>query len=218
MATEGPVMNLINKRLRNLHADLRERLNKIMALDYFTTTSELKGQVDVEAAVEQFKVAAQVPAVESTVPLPAVQAVDVPADEQHKMDFIIEMNERLIRIEKAVLEIDTRLEVLEAKNSGLENFTRHIGSQVEELLMDPVMDIASDYTSHYADSGTWESTKSMTDDDHVEESQVEQESEDELEDESYIGLSSKGSNLMSSDMDNIEDASGEGGDSEFVTA
>ncbi|KAK1267082.1 hypothetical protein QJS04_geneDACA023205 [Acorus gramineus] len=66
------------------YADLRERLNKIMASDYFTTTPELKGPVDVAAAVEQFTVAAQVPAVESTVPLLAVLAEDAPADEQQK--------------------------------------------------------------------------------------------------------------------------------------
>ncbi|KAK1313031.1 hypothetical protein QJS10_CPA06g00636 [Acorus calamus] len=66
------------------YADLRERLNKIMASDYFTTTPELKGPVDMAAAVEQFTVAAQVPAVESPVPLPAVQAEDAPADEQQK--------------------------------------------------------------------------------------------------------------------------------------
>ncbi|XP_039010214.1 uncharacterized protein LOC120138891 [Hibiscus syriacus] len=48
---DDPVLSLINKRIRALYDGLRERLNKIMALDYFTTTSEIKVLVEVVVAV-----------------------------------------------------------------------------------------------------------------------------------------------------------------------
>lgn len=60
-------------------AELREKLNKILASDYFTTTPEMKAPGDVAAAVGKYGVACQVPISESMVaPSPVVQTEGAP--------------------------------------------------------------------------------------------------------------------------------------------
>ncbi|CAL9153580.1 unnamed protein product [Musa hybrid cultivar] len=61
------------------YAELREKLNKILASDYFTTTPEMKAPGDVAAAVGKYGVACQVPISESMVaPSPVVQTEGAP--------------------------------------------------------------------------------------------------------------------------------------------
>lgn len=54
------------------YAGLRERLNKILASDYFTATPEMKAPVDVAAAAGKYA-PSQVPVQDLTVPPPAVE-------------------------------------------------------------------------------------------------------------------------------------------------
>lgn len=51
---------------------LRERLNKILASDYFTATPEMKAPVDVAAAAGKYA-PSQAPVQDLTVPLPDVE-------------------------------------------------------------------------------------------------------------------------------------------------
>ncbi|URD94585.1 hypothetical protein MUK42_30300 [Musa troglodytarum] len=61
------------------YAELREKLNKILASDYFTTTPEMKAPGDVAAAVGKYGVACQVPISESMMaPSPVVQTEGAP--------------------------------------------------------------------------------------------------------------------------------------------
>nr|CAD1841814.1 unnamed protein product [Ananas comosus var. bracteatus] len=73
------------------YAGLREKLDKILSSDYFTTTPEMKAPVDVAAAVENFGSASHVQIPESaTVPTPAVDAEDGPThgfDKDEREDF-----------------------------------------------------------------------------------------------------------------------------------
>ncbi|CAL9052467.1 unnamed protein product [Musa banksii] len=71
------------------YAGMREKLNKILASDYFTTTPEMKAPGDVAAAVGKYGAACQVQISESTtMPSPMVQTEDssVPVGYQHKED------------------------------------------------------------------------------------------------------------------------------------
>ncbi|KAH7661925.1 hypothetical protein IHE45_15G096000 [Dioscorea alata] len=66
---------------------LREKLNKIMASDYYTATPEMKAPVDVAAAVEKYTSACQVQVSEtSVVPSPDEQVEGAPEGDQHKDD------------------------------------------------------------------------------------------------------------------------------------
>ncbi|XP_039139771.1 uncharacterized protein LOC120277092 [Dioscorea cayenensis subsp. rotundata] len=66
---------------------LREKLNKIMASDYYTTTPEMKAPVDVAAAVEKYTSSCQVQVSEtSVVPSPDEQVEGAPVGDQHKED------------------------------------------------------------------------------------------------------------------------------------
>ncbi|KAJ0982823.1 hypothetical protein J5N97_011078 [Dioscorea zingiberensis] len=65
------------------YAGLREKLNKILASDYYTTTPEMKAPVDVAAAVEKYTTACQVQVSEtSVVPSPDEQIEDPAIDDQ----------------------------------------------------------------------------------------------------------------------------------------
>ncbi|XP_008796647.2 uncharacterized protein LOC103712049 [Phoenix dactylifera] len=69
------------------YAGLREKLNKIMASDYFTTTPEMKAPVDVAAAVGKFSATSQVQISETTmVASPSAQTEGSPTHHQHKED------------------------------------------------------------------------------------------------------------------------------------
>lgn len=70
-------------------AGLREKLDKILSSDYFTTTPEMKAPVDVAAAVENFGSASshvQIPE-STTVLTPAVDAEGGPTHGYDKVDF-----------------------------------------------------------------------------------------------------------------------------------
>ncbi|RWW30913.1 hypothetical protein GW17_00004488, partial [Ensete ventricosum] len=72
------------------YAELREKLNKILASDYFTTTPEMKAPGDVAAAVGKYGVACQVPISEYMVaPSPVVQTegAPTPVSCQQKVTF-----------------------------------------------------------------------------------------------------------------------------------
>lgn len=72
-------------------AGLREKLNKILASDYFTTTPEMKAPGDVAAAVGKYGAACQVQISEpTTMPSPMVQTEDssAPVGYQHKVKFL----------------------------------------------------------------------------------------------------------------------------------
>ncbi|RRT69581.1 hypothetical protein B296_00031161 [Ensete ventricosum] len=73
------------------YSGLREKLNKILASDYFTTTPEMKAPGDVAAAVGKYGAACQVQISESTtMPSPTVQTEDssVPVGYQNKVKFL----------------------------------------------------------------------------------------------------------------------------------
>ncbi|URD98384.1 hypothetical protein MUK42_29022 [Musa troglodytarum] len=83
------------------YAGLREKLDKILASDYFTTTPEMKAPGDVAAAVGKYGAACQVQISESTtMPSPMVQTEDssVPVGYQHKhLDLHCTINGTKIR-------------------------------------------------------------------------------------------------------------------------
>ncbi|XP_008807866.2 uncharacterized protein LOC103720099 isoform X2 [Phoenix dactylifera] len=69
------------------YAGLKEKLNKIMASDYFTATPEMKAPVDVAAAVGKYSTTCQVQISEATtVASPAAQIEGSPAHYQQKED------------------------------------------------------------------------------------------------------------------------------------
>ncbi|KAG1368810.1 hypothetical protein COCNU_14G012780 [Cocos nucifera] len=74
----------INSGVSVTYAGLREKLNKIMASDYFTTTPEMKAPVDVAAAVGKYGTTSQVQISGTT--SPSAQTEGSPTHHQHKED------------------------------------------------------------------------------------------------------------------------------------
>ncbi|WOL19660.1 hypothetical protein Cni_G28462 [Canna indica] len=70
------------------YAGLREKLNKILASDYFTTTPEMKAPGDVAAAVGKYGASCEVQTSDSTaIPSPMVQTESSPILEDGQQEF-----------------------------------------------------------------------------------------------------------------------------------
>ncbi|WOL08035.1 hypothetical protein Cni_G16787 [Canna indica] len=99
------------------YAGLREKLNKILASDYFTTTPEMKAPGDVAAAVGKYGAACQVQISESTtVPSPMFQTegVPVPVTNQEKEDEQQEVQPKEVHPEvQEVPSVDESLKMYE---------------------------------------------------------------------------------------------------------
>lgn len=70
-----------------IDAGLREKLNKILALDYFTMTPEMKAPVDVAAVVGKFNSSMQVAEAGVSQSQEELQTSGTPLHYEHKVTY-----------------------------------------------------------------------------------------------------------------------------------